>query len=63
MKNDMIWMIVTGFISAVATDYSAFWKAKQNDPDATYDWGLSLKRAFLGVLSGGGISAILAGGA
>ncbi|MEZ5163277.1 MAG: hypothetical protein R2688_05910 [Fimbriimonadaceae bacterium] len=62
MKQDWIWMVATGLVAAIATDYHAFWKSKQNDPSDLFDWGLAFKRALIGVLSGGGFAAALIGG-
>lgn len=62
MKQDWIWMVITGFVAAIATDFHAFWKSKQSDPTSTFDWGLAVKRAIIGALSGGGFAASLSGG-
>lgn len=59
MKIEAIMVIASGLIAALATDYSAYWKAKENDPTAKFAWKLAVKRWFLGLVSGGGLAGVL----
>ena len=59
MKIEALLMIASGLIAALATDYSAYLKAKESDPSATFSWKLALKRWFIGLVSGGGFAGIL----
>lgn len=44
--------VAVGVLTGVLADYDAFREAAKADPDTRFDWGKSLRRAFIGVLAG-----------
>lgn len=57
MNTNQILMVATGAVASLATDLNAYYRHKQSNADATFDWWLSVRRIITGVIAGMGAAS------